>query len=230
MSDNFFSELFGADTCNFIWVGNEDDQSLVGGNGRPFFIEIVKPKKRPAPNIGRARSNGVSVPRRVTLNGIVLNKISLMQSKPSDIPQLDLKCRVYLKWKSPNDVLARDRLLSIGNDIEKEFSNRTVRIKLSKRYKSINRKIKYISLQLPGDGAASDLACTIEIGLEGGVPMRKFVMGNDEVYPNLSPFLANFIMDPLRPFDIIDVDIRGRDGSDLKKSVSAKSEDIAIAS
>jgi tRNA pseudouridine synthase 10 len=227
MVTDFLSELFQAEGCNFIWIGNEDDQSLVGGNGRPFFVEVLKPKRRPLATTGRFRGrNPAGVPKRLALNGILLKAIRLLQTKPTHIPQLEMKCIVYLKWKSQETTLSFEQLQSIGREISSEFSDRPVRIKLSKRNKSINRRIRYISLE---PGKEPDLACTLEIGAEGGVPIRKLVMGTDEeVHPNLSKYLGAFALDQLRPFDVIDIETKNH----LEKShgVLSPVENLAVAS
>jgi tRNA pseudouridine synthase 10 len=226
MATEFFSELFSAEGCNFIWIGNEDDQSLVGGKGRPFFVEVLRPKKRPIGASGKSKRRKFEVPKRVALNGILLKSIRVLQTKPTDIPQVEMKCRVYLKWKNPENPLSPEQLDSLGKAIQGEFSDRLVRIKLSKRYKSISRKIRYASLSRSQQGTG-DLACTLEIGAEGGVPIRKLVTGSDEVDPNFGKFLESFVMDPLRPFDVIDIESKQK----LEHAPNAvEAENLAIAS
>jgi tRNA pseudouridine synthase 10 len=231
MATSFFSELFAAEGCNFIWVGNEDDQSLVGGKGRPFFVEVIKPKKRPSSKKSRWIKPPI-LPKRVTLNGVILKSIQVLGSRPTDIPQLEMRCKVYLKWKSADLKLSDEQMATAAKDLEKEFSNRLVRIKLSKRFKNINRKIMFVTLT-PDRGRDSDgdLACTLEIGAQGGLPIRKFVMGSDdEVYPNLSKHLSSMIMDPLRPFDVLEVERRIKSGTEYQNAQLSDADTIHLTS
>ena len=45
ISDKVIADTKGSDV-RFSWVGSEDKNSLVLGMGRPFFVEILNPKKR----------------------------------------------------------------------------------------------------------------------------------------------------------------------------------------
>ncbi len=38
--------LYNADKVRFLWIGSEDENSLVLNKGRPFFVKIVNPRRR----------------------------------------------------------------------------------------------------------------------------------------------------------------------------------------
>ena len=60
MITDFLTKSFNAEGCNFVWLGSEDENSLVSGSGRPFFVEIVTPKKRSGVNSKLLSSKGKS--------------------------------------------------------------------------------------------------------------------------------------------------------------------------
>jgi tRNA pseudouridine synthase 10 len=200
---SFFVDNLKAEGGSFIWVGNEDDQSLVGGKGRPIYVEILKPKLRPS-----ARSKR-QIPNRLALGGIILNSIQILQSKPSEIPRLEMRCKIYLKPKVGPEI--ETELEGIRSELTKEFADRSVQIKLSKRGKSVRRRVQFVSLNWTDEADQGKRArsCTLELIGESGVPVRKLISGNDdEIVPNMSRILKDFVMDPLRPFDIVEINPR----------------------
>ena len=45
INDFLYKEFLNKDS-RYVWIGSEDSQSLVSGNGRPFFVKLLNPKKR----------------------------------------------------------------------------------------------------------------------------------------------------------------------------------------
>ena len=42
----YLKQITSGVNVKFSWIGGEDKESLVLGKGRPFFAEIIKPKRR----------------------------------------------------------------------------------------------------------------------------------------------------------------------------------------
>jgi tRNA pseudouridine synthase 10 len=185
---DFLVQKYQAEDCSFIWVGSEDEKSLVNGNGRPFFVEVRKPRKRKA-------TRGLS--RTIDLNSISLSSIEVLSSRPTSIPQFTMKCRAYLVQKEPNksETVANITM----EEIESKFKDLSVRVRLSRRFRVVNKRIHSIIVMKN----KHDHPFVLEIECDGGIPIRKLVSGEgDAVLPNLSQYVANFTLDPTMPFDV----------------------------
>ena len=44
--NDFLYKKFSNKDSRYVWIGSEDSQSLVSGNGRPFFVKLLNPQKR----------------------------------------------------------------------------------------------------------------------------------------------------------------------------------------
>ena len=42
----YLKQITSGVRVKFSWIGGEDKESLVLGKGRPFFAEIIEPKRR----------------------------------------------------------------------------------------------------------------------------------------------------------------------------------------
>ena len=194
---SLFSQKFKAESCNFVWLGSEDENSLVNGSGRPFFVEVIQPRQRFA-------SSAISKQAKSTLDseGLELVRIKRLEKKFSDVPMFDINCKVYLK--SDGD----EHISELHTDqIEKNFSDRIVNVRLNRRYRVVQRVVRTIRATVHEDGTAE-----LIIECEGGIPIKKFVTGQDNtVEPNLSHLIQHYHIDPERPFDILDVKFRRPD-------------------
>jgi tRNA pseudouridine synthase 10 len=187
--NDFLTRKFEADNCNFIWIGSEDENSLVKGNGRPFYIEIQKPKKR------KVR---LTTSRSIDLNTISLSSIELLTSKPSTIPRFTMKCIVYLVPKDGSEPLKE----IMKTEIESKFKELAVRVRLSKRFRVVRKIIHSISVER----CVLNHPFALKISCDGGIPIKKLVLGDeDTVSPNVSEYLKGFNIDPEMPFDIQEI-------------------------
>jgi tRNA pseudouridine synthase 10 len=193
---SYFMKLFKAESCNFVWLGSEDENSLVEGDGRPFFVEMMKPKKRAAPRVKKkTRRRGDLA--YYSEQGVEIAPPEKLKSKPQQVPQFEVLARVYLKRnESPNSTFRAE-------DIAKDFKNVVVSVRLSRKYRMVQRKIRSIEAE------AKDSSATLTIRCDGGIPLKKLVTGQDgTVEPNMSPYVSGYEIEKERPFDVLDVKIK----------------------
>jgi tRNA pseudouridine synthase 10 len=195
---SYFGKKFRAEGCSFIWVGSEDEKSLVNGDGRPFYVEIRKPMKR---KISKTLLNSVSISE-----GLSLKSLYVLPSRPKSIPQFRMKCLVYLS-NAPESNGAKENSEQqqskvMINEIESKFRDLLVQVKISRKFRTVSRKIRYIKVMQNQERHPY----VLEIDCDGGIPIRKLVLGNDNtVSPNLSSYISGYVIDPELPFDILDV-------------------------
>ncbi len=197
---DYFKRLFQAEDCNFIWLGSEDHQSLVLGDGRPFFAEIVSPHMRHV-SIQSQSILASNTPEKQ--NGIRITINEILPSKPPHIPTFSVRCRAYL---CPGDGV---KVGSVAKEeLEKKFSNTTVQVRLSRKSKIVIKKIERVKLLQDGH------RLVIEVECDGGIPIKKLVIGTDStVTPNLSNYFEGYSMDPEKAFDILDISLDGQKNS-----------------
>ena len=195
VASDFFCKEFNAESCNFIWLGSEDENSLVGGSGRPFYIEVVRPKKRFE---GRGLSH-LSARMVFKSKDLKLFGVQRLRNRMSDIPQIEVRCKIYLRNGNMNHEVKLQ-----GHDIERNFSNHVVNVRLSRKFRIVQRLIRSIKIESEGNERA-----VILFDCDGGIPIKKLVNGQDSaVEPNLSKFIAPFHLDEEKPFDILEVRLK----------------------
>ncbi|MGH2639207.1 MAG: tRNA pseudouridine(54/55) synthase Pus10 [Rhabdochlamydiaceae bacterium] len=196
---SFLAKKFEAESCNFVWLGSEDENSLVLGSGRPFYVEVVRPKKR---FIAKPRSKSGKKPLSFEQDGVEIFDVERMERKVTDVPQFEVTCRLYLTRKDGESNPAEPAI----RELEKNFSDAMVNVRLSRKYRVVQRLIRSVSFKT---GKEDDKNAELLIECEGGIPLKKLVTGQDgSVEPNLSGLLTAFQIDPKRPFDILDVRLR----------------------
>jgi tRNA pseudouridine synthase 10 len=193
--------LFRAEGCNFLWIGSEDRQSLVMGEGRPFFAEAVRPKKR------TLRPKEYK-PKK--LDGITVNYLKRIPKKPSFMPRLRSTYRVYLLHNASGTDASEASVLSLKS-LENDFREVAVHVQLSRKPRGISRQIHVVRVKDANDGIH---ALALEIECDGGIPVKRFVDGKgDVVMPNLSNYLKSFKLDPVQPFDVVTLVVDGHETS-----------------
>lgn len=194
LASSLFSDKFRAESCSFVWLGSEDENSLVGGSGRPFYVEVIQPRRRYA---------GVAISKKRKLElaseGVEIVKIHRLERKFSDVPLFDISCRVFLKRDEESDTPEFQ-----AREIEKNFSNCLVGVRLNRKYRIVQRLVRSVKASAHAEGTAE-----LMIECEGGIPIKKLVTGQDNtVEPNLSNLIKFYHIEPERPFDILDVKLR----------------------
>jgi tRNA pseudouridine synthase 10 len=193
---NYFLDAFQAESCNFIWIGSEDSESLVGGSGRPVYIEIVEPKKRKMIDLGFENNQAKGL-AAIDLGPIILNQVEIISRRPNQIPHFRLSCIVNLVAS-----LDKTHTIDLTEGELEDFRDRVVQVKLTGKFRVTHRKIYSAKLWKN----RSDTNYFLELECEGGIPIRKLITGeNGAVSPNLSEHLKGLSIDSTRPFDLTDI-------------------------
>ena len=176
----FLFDQFGGTTAKFTWVGGEDKSSLVLGSGRPFFVKIQNPFKR-----------HLSIPRKISSDSIVIYNCKII----SDPPKTPIKFNSSIELK-----------ISTENEIQ-STTMKNLQVLLSAPVvvydKSGKRSEKYISdLKYK---KTSKNSFTLIIKAEGGLPVKRFVDGDD-----VTPGIRQIINDKCTcvTFDFLEIDLK----------------------
>lgn len=190
LADHLIS-LFDGKKVRFSWVGSEDDQSLVLGEGRPFYADVYEPKKRKlSRDLLKARlAKGVEM-----VNGRILPK------KP--VPDIPFELLVEANVKASKNMEPSDL-----QKLSKAFRNVEIKQYSTNKQRFLTKKIKSMTTK-----TTSRRGFVVTIRCEGGVNIKKLVMGSDaEVSPNISEVLGfQCNTDSKKPFDILNVRILKR--------------------
>jgi len=167
---------FGGTTAKFTWIGGEDKSSLVLGSGRPFIVKLQNPLKR-----------------KMKLSKYAFNSISVFNLKIiDDFPKFPLKFSSMISIKlSTNSKFNSKNLLKLKN------LKKIPIIVSEKSGKSYEKKIFDITYR-----KNSEQIILVKIRAEGGLPIKRFVTGND-VIPNISALIE--IPCILKEFDFLDI-------------------------
>ena len=173
-------DKFGATQAKITWIGGEDTSSLVLGPGRPFFAKLLNPKKRK-----------LVIPKTIISNKIKIHNLKQISKIPSGpIPFLS-KVNLHSIAENP---LTPESLTNLDS-----LQNNTVAI-YEKSGKRTEKKIHSIKYTID-----SQNSFYLEMSLDGGVPLKHFVSG-DDIFPNVSDLISNKCK--LEQFDFDSVSIR----------------------
>ena len=160
----FLYKKFETEQVKFTWIGGEDKTSLVMGNGRPFFVKILSPKKRK-----------VRLTKKSDLCEIVLHGLRIIDNIPRG--SITFRSKIKLLVAAKNNIsskkLKKLKQLS-GAQITLTDADR-------KQMKKTIHKLKYNKNSLR--------SFTIHIEADGGLPIKHFVDGI-HVIPNISSALG----------------------------------------
>jgi tRNA pseudouridine synthase 10 len=154
-----FFKKFGGTTTKFTWIGGEDNSSLVLGTGRPFFVKIKNPFKR-----------------KIRLYDEKLDFVSLCNLKlVKESPKTSVSFNSMIKIK----VISSSQINSKKLKKLKDLPTTPIVIyeKSGKRYEKKIFDVKYKK--------NSKNVFTMTITAEGGLPIKRFITG-DDVLPNIS--------------------------------------------
>jgi tRNA U54 and U55 pseudouridine synthase Pus10 len=120
IASEYLSGLFGAENCNFIWLGGEDENSLVLGDGRPFYAELLKPRRRSppdvssmstevkkkegggadaSPSVSKPAVEGCGWPTQPFREKVEIVRIEMLQSRPTRIPLFKVEVEAHMLGK-----------------------------------------------------------------------------------------------------------------------------------
>ena len=159
----FLYEKFKTEQVKFTWIGGEDKTSLVMGDGRPFFVKLVSPKKR-----------NIKLTKKSNLNEITIRDLRKIDYIPSGSIHFKSKTKILVSTK--NNVLSnklKNLKYLVNIPIEITDSNR--------QYKKTIYNLKYKKHSLQ--------AFVVEIEADGGIPIKRFVDGSD-IIPNISSVIG----------------------------------------
>ena len=167
---------FGGTTTKFTWIGGEDKSSLVLGSGRPFIVKLQNPLKR-----------------KIKLSDYVSDFISIFNLKIiDDSPKTPLKFSSLVTIKISTDSKFDAKYLKKL----KNLKNCSVLVS-EKSGRSYEKKIFDINYK-----KTSDQIILVKMRVEGGLPIKRFVIGTD-VTPNVSETIeTNCIPDE---FDFLEI-------------------------
>ena len=172
----FFFKKFGGTTTKFSWIGGEDNSSLVLGSGRPFFVKIKNPSKRKS--ILRDRKfDFISLYNLKIVNASPKKPLhfnSIIKIKIFTTSQIDSKDLKKLKDLTDTPIVIYEKS---GKRSEKKIFD----VKYRKNSKNV---------------------FTMTITAEGGLPIRRFIVG-DDVLPNISILLHTPCV--AQEFDFLDI-------------------------
>ena len=175
----FLFKKLGGTTAKYTWIGSEDKSSLVMGSGRPFFVKIQNPNKRSlritATNLEHVKINNLNIVLDSPKKPLKFN--SLVEAKISSSSKIDSKLLKKLKTLTKNPIVVYEKS---GKRSDKKL--------FSIKHKKHN-----------------DTSFTILFKFEGGLPVKRFVTG-DDVSPGVSQILG--VSCKCLEFDFHDVEVK----------------------
>ena len=174
----FLFEKIGGTTAKFTWIGGEDKSSLVLGTGRPFFVKIQNPLKR-----NLKLSDVYYVP-------LTINHLKLVNTSPKK--PLKFNSSITVKIFAETEINSKNlkKLKDLSNNHVVIYDNS------GKRFEKKIFNIKYKK--------NSNNTFTLMMKSEGGLPIRRFVSG-DDVSPGISKILD--VPCVCQEFDFFDVEV-----------------------
>ena len=174
-------EITKGDTSKFSWLGGEDKDSLVLGNGRPFLLQISNPKLRWLKRELKINENGVCA--------------ALKQLSPPVSFQLPshftTKTKIIIEAEQD---LSNVRLATSLNVLENSEVSYYVKSKI------VKKKIYSVEVQ-----QIDEKKFVLTMIADGGLFIKQFVGGQDYIEPNISKIVG--MKCACVAFDILDVSV-----------------------
>jgi tRNA pseudouridine synthase 10 len=168
----------------FSWIGSEDEESLVSGSGRPFFVQVRNPKTI------RLNKRRLNFPRY----GLFVNIERYFKKLPEQPVQFIAKTRIVIQSSrqlGKEDVL---KIKSLADSIV-VFPNQ------KNKSRSSTKRIYSVDF-----AKIDNRVFELHLVAEGGLAIKQFVEGREYISPNVST-AANLQCECLF-FDILDVWIK----------------------
>ena len=172
----FLFKKFGGTTAKFTWIGGEDHSSLVLGTGRPFFVKLQNPLKR------KPKLSSVSI------GPLTLSNLKFIH----ETPKKSLKFHSTIKIK----ISGKEKINSKNFKKLRNLTTNPIVVydKSGKRSEKNISKINYKK--------NSEKTFTVTIEAEGGLPIKRFVLG-DDISPDISSILG--VNCVCQEFDFLDI-------------------------
>jgi tRNA pseudouridine synthase 10 len=152
----FLFTTLGGTTTKFTWVGGEDQTSLVLGSGRPFYVKLQNPFKR-----------NISLPKKIISDSTIIHNFKII-SDPPKIP-IRFNSLIELKISTEHEIIS-ENMKKLKNIL---FNPVVVYEKSGKRSEKIISILKYKKI--------SKNHFKLIIKAEGGLPVKRFVDGDDVI-------------------------------------------------
>jgi tRNA pseudouridine synthase 10 len=172
------------EALKFSWIGSEDENSLVLGSGRPFFIQIRNPKTI------HLDQNTFSFQEY----GLYVNIEKFFERLPEQPVQFIAKTRVVIQ---PSRQIEKEDHLKI-----KSLTNSIV-VFPNQKNKSRSSAKRIYSIDIV---KINDKVFELDVIADGGLAIKQFVEGREYISPNISA-VANLQCKCLL-FDILDIFIK----------------------
>jgi len=163
ISKFLFNKFSGTQT-KITWFGGEDKNSLVLGNGRPFFAKLSNPKTRTS-----------RLQKKYDLDELEIHNLKIISKIPKQV--IPFRSTIELSIQSEQNLTQKklEHLKTLKN------TPITINETPNKRNQKYIYKIKFKKF--------SPKSFSIWITADGGLPIKRFVEGNN-VHPNLSELLG----------------------------------------
>jgi tRNA pseudouridine synthase 10 len=164
----------------FLWVGSEDQDSLVLGRGRPFFVRISNPRVRRLKRSLKISTDGI---------------YAIIDGKSKKIPQSPLQFVTKTKiLVQSNGSLTKNELAKLN-----ALSNSMVRFRI--KSKIVTKKIYSVNVK-----KINDRNFFLTVIADGGLLIKQFIGGQEYMEPNVSEIVGT--KSECIFFDILDVRIQ----------------------
>ena len=164
----------------FLWVGSEDQDSLVLGKGRPFFVRISNPRVRKLKRFLKISTDGI---------------YAIINGKSKKIPESPIQFVTKTKiLVQSNESLTKNRLAKL-----KALSNSMVKFRM--KSKIVTKKIYSVKVK-----KINDRHFFLTLIADGGLLIKQFVGGQEYIEPNVSEIIGT--RSECIFFDILDVQIQ----------------------
>lgn len=161
--EKILQQHIGGTGVRFTWVGGEDQDSLVQGQGRRVYARIQNPIRRQGP-----------LPKTVLSGGVSFTDIGIVKRLPDRLPSFHSIIRVRIKPSEQPDTGSLRRLHDLAGPV-------LIRDGSSKPSTRHIHDIKYRSM--------TDGSILVTMDAEGGLPVKRFVSGQG-VNPSVSEALG----------------------------------------
>ena len=181
---NELVQITGGQTPKFTWMGSEDQNSLVVGSGRPFYVRVFNPKKR------KLRKDNL---KKITIkaNGIKAT-LSVINDIPVIQPRFTVKAKIHIKCENPlTNKFLKKKLTSLSGS-KVSFENKS--------------KIAIKSIHSVHVRQLASNQFTLTIVADGGLMIKQLVGGEEYMKPNISELLGMKCECIL--FDVLDVQLQ----------------------
>jgi len=160
----FLFEKFQNTLTKISWIGGEDKNSLVLGNGRPFFAKLLNPKKRKTRLV-----------KKYIIDEIEIHGLKKIPNIPKEA--ISFKSSIELS-------VITEKILDQKSLISLKSLSKTPIVIHEKPNKRNQKSITDITFK-----KSSPRSFSLRITAEGGLPVKRFVEGN-QIYPNLTELLG----------------------------------------